>query len=254
MSLLGIGGEKLPNKKAGDKEDIITNMDIRKETQEKSNTTTSAPSIAPTSNEAQVGSSGPGKEVLDEKVTRFLTITKTTDVDAASAYITASKNDTNVAIVKYLEIKADVQKYLKLTGTTDVAAAVNNIVASHYNVNDAILKCVQTEEIQADVTKQNLDISNYDGSVVNRNEVTQFNTPTSNTNEIKAIKENIIKLVRAKDIDGAKRLYLKAVEENQKRTPSWATDWSINDHHDIDKEIMCIINSEILQCIKVSYL
>jgi hypothetical protein len=105
---LGIGGKKLPNKKAGDK-------DVHKE---KSNTTTSAPSIAPTSNEAQVGSSGPGKEVLDEKVTRFLTITKTTDVDAASAYITASKNDTNVAIVKYFEIKVDVQNYLELTGTT----------------------------------------------------------------------------------------------------------------------------------------
>ena len=59
---LGIGGKKLPNKKAGDN-------DVHKE---KSNTTTPAPTIPPTitnmdnRKEAQVGSSGPGKEKLEE--------------------------------------------------------------------------------------------------------------------------------------------------------------------------------------------
>jgi hypothetical protein len=59
-------------------------------------------------------------------------------------------------------------------------------------------------------------------------------------------------MVEANDIDGAKRVYLKAVKENNNRTPSWATEWLSNDH-DIDEEIMRKIKSEIIDCNGVSY-
>jgi hypothetical protein len=96
-------------------------------------------------NEAQVGSSGTGNKKLEKNIKKYLDHTGTTDIDAALAHLGASNNDVNYAIIKHLEI----------------------------------------DEVKADVTKQNLDRSNNDGSVANSNEVTHFSTPTDNKYENK---------------------------------------------------------------------